>query len=273
MTAGLSAKPGSSTAPLELAAKIAGSGPDLLLIHGGTGSHNHWVRNLDVLATHFRVFAIDLPGFGDSPDVPPSLAPDDYVELVLGAVVRLPLSGGPLRIAGFSFGGVIASALARAMGERVHQLSLIGPAGFGIPQGRSLDMRSRKNTDGSEAAFREIIRHNLNVLMLHSLEAVTDEVIALHQFNIARTRFDSIKLSWRPILLDNLMQLKCPVQILWGEHDRAAYPSVEARCRLCRDALPSARLQVISGAGHWAQFEKPEEVNNALLGFFSESGH
>lgn len=255
--------------PLELAAEVVGSGPDLLLFHGGTGSHNHWIRNIDVLAKCFRVFAVDLPGFGDSPDVPTSVEPDGYIELLHEAVARLPLSGGPLRLVGFSFGGAVAGAFAPGLGDRLHKLSLIGPAGFGIPRGRSLGMRSRKDTDGSEAAFKEVIRYNLSVLMLHSPEAVTDEVIALHQFNIARTRFDSLKLSWRPILLENLARLKCPVQILWGEHDRAAYPSVEARSALCRDALPTAQMKVIADAGHWAQFEKADEVNNALLTFLS----
>jgi pimeloyl-ACP methyl ester carboxylesterase len=110
----------------------------------------------------------------------------------------------------------------------------------------------------------------LSALMLHSPAAVTEEAIALHRSNIARARFDSRKLSWRPILLENLPRLRCPVQILWGEYDSAAYPSVEARAALCRAAVPAAQIKVIVDAGHWAQFEKADEVNSDLLTFLGD---
>ncbi len=49
-----------------------GSGPPLVLLHGGHGSWAHWARNIDALALHFTVWAPDLPVYGDST---PPLAP------------------------------------------------------------------------------------------------------------------------------------------------------------------------------------------------------
>src|SRR6059058_5768790 len=43
-----------------------GHGEPLVLLHGGTGSWLHWVRNVDALAHDFRVLAPDLPGSGES---------------------------------------------------------------------------------------------------------------------------------------------------------------------------------------------------------------
>ena len=250
-----------------LAAQIAGEGQDLLLFHGGSGSRNHWLRNIDALAAHFRVFALDLPGFGESPDLPAATGPDGYVQLLHAAVDRLELSGGPLSLVGFSFGGAVAAALARRLAHRVTRLSLIGPAGFSVPKERRLDLRSLKDIDGTQAAIREVIRHNLAMLMLASPDSLTEEAIALHQANILRTRFDSRSLSLRDSLQDDLAQLRCPVQIIWGERDRLAYPSLAVRAELCRNALPSVQIEMVPGAGHWTQFESAQEVNHALLAF------
>ena len=43
-----------------------GQGAPLLLFHGGGGSWQHWVRNVEPLGHHHTVWAVDLPGFGDS---------------------------------------------------------------------------------------------------------------------------------------------------------------------------------------------------------------
>ena len=53
--------------------RVWGSGPPLLLTHGGGGSWLHWIRNIDALAQERTVWAVDLPGYGDSA-MPPRVA-------------------------------------------------------------------------------------------------------------------------------------------------------------------------------------------------------
>ena len=43
-----------------------GSGPPLVFFHGGSGSWTHWIRNIPVLSRDYTVYAVDLPGMGDS---------------------------------------------------------------------------------------------------------------------------------------------------------------------------------------------------------------
>src|SRR3546814_1894118 len=57
--------------------------------HGGVGSRRHWVRNVQHLARHFTVHAIDLPGYGESDRVERNLAPADYLDLVFRGLERL----------------------------------------------------------------------------------------------------------------------------------------------------------------------------------------
>src|SRR5579884_603453 len=44
-----------------------GSGTPMLLVHGLGGSHANWLSVAPTLAERFRVYAVDLPGFGRSP--------------------------------------------------------------------------------------------------------------------------------------------------------------------------------------------------------------
>ena len=52
--------------------RVWGGGPPLVLLHGGTGSWMHWIRNIEELARDFTVVAPDIPGSGESasPEVP-----------------------------------------------------------------------------------------------------------------------------------------------------------------------------------------------------------
>ena len=111
------------------------------------------------------------------------------------------------------------------------------------------------------------MRHNLKAIMLYYPESITDEMIAMHRIHIKETRFDSRPLSLSPILLENLKKVNCPIQIMWGEHDQYAYPTLQDRMQLTQDALPKALLQKIERAGHWAQYENAEAVNAAMLSF------
>src|SRR5439155_429597 len=52
-----------------MAVHRSGSGPDLVLFHGGMGSWKHWIRNIEPLATRFTVHALDHPSYGDSAPV------------------------------------------------------------------------------------------------------------------------------------------------------------------------------------------------------------
>ena len=53
-----------------MAVRRTGSGPDVVLFHGGMGSWKHWIRNVEPLAQPFTVHALDHPSYGASAPVP-----------------------------------------------------------------------------------------------------------------------------------------------------------------------------------------------------------
>ncbi len=252
----------------EIAAKRAGSGPNYVLLHGGMGSWNHWARNIDALAEHFSVYAVDLPGYGDSPDVDREMSGEDYRALVCRAVGELVGEDATFRLTGFSFGGALCSGVAAHFGDRVEGLSLIGASGFGAPEGgRRRDMRSYKSAGDDESLFREIARDNLLAFMLTDPDTVDDDAIDYHGGNVKRARFDSRKVSWGDTQSGDLARITCPLQLIWGAKDSTAYPSIEERVALCRGHVPDLRFDRIPGASHWAMYDSADAVNRLLLDF------
>jgi pimeloyl-ACP methyl ester carboxylesterase len=88
-----------------------GSGPVALLIHGSPGNAKAWARVGEPLAARYRIIAADLPGYGETTPQPPGGEP--YVEYASELVEALTrYVGTPAVLAGHSYGGVVALALA-----------------------------------------------------------------------------------------------------------------------------------------------------------------
>ena len=125
----------------------------LVLLHGGSGSWTHWIRNIPELSRHYQLWVPDLPGLGQSampakPHIPASVA-----EGVVAGLDRLFPAGGSLRLAGFSFGGHIAGLTAARLRERISDLVLIGVAALGLPaEPREPFAKRRTGMSAAEAA-------------------------------------------------------------------------------------------------------------------------
>lgn len=239
----------------------------MILLHGGSGSWTHWIRNIDALAATRRVVAPDLPGCGSSPGVPPDISPDAYVEIVRSIVDELIPDGETAELAGFSFGGGLAAAIAALLQDRISRLSLLGPAGFGISRDRKLDLRKMIPWDSPEAELRSVVAHNLGQLMLHETPQPTDPAVDLQMENLRTTRLDSRRISWRTTLVGDLQTYRGKVQLIWGKQDRLAFPSPQDRGGQVQAIRPDARIRYLDGAGHWVQYEQADDVNACLYEF------
>jgi pimeloyl-ACP methyl ester carboxylesterase len=253
-----------------LACHVEGSGPPLILFHGGMGSWTHWIRNIPALRGRHTVHAPDLPGCGDSPTVRQDIAKDDYMALVHAAVEEIA-SGEPFDLAGFSFGGVMAAMVAARMPRLVRRLALLAPGGFGMSSGRVLDLR-RMPAEGAagDGERREVLRHNLMVLMLARPESADDATIAIQRANVVRARYDTRVFSMAPHTREALPEVAAPTLLVYGSRDNLAWPSVQGRIDVCRAHKPDLRAEIVPDAGHWVQYEAAPAVNRLLLDFFRE---
>jgi 2-hydroxy-6-oxonona-2,4-dienedioate hydrolase len=253
-----------------VAYKTLGHGRPLLLIHGSSGSWLHWYRNIEALAATHQVIAVDLPGYGESPDVPPDITLDAYVGMVVSAALEAAGSAPQMDVAAFSFGGLIGACVTAKLSERARRAVLLAPSGFPKPAYRPLGRRPRSTFAADEAGERDYLRHNLLAMMLYDVASADEEAIEIHAWNLARSRFSNQDFSHSNDLPKILAEIKCPLLIAYGDRDRTPYPSAEARIASCRQRVPTLESSVISGAGHWLQFEQPAQVNAMIEQFLGD---
>lgn len=251
-----------------------GAGEPLVLMHGGAGSWQHWVRNVDRLGTAFRVIALDLPSYGDSDRLEWDISTDDYLAVVAEAVREIADGAPRIHLAGFSFGGAVAAATAVALKGRAGSLSMTGGAGYGSPAGkRSFTLESRRRLAErlgrapTPEEVRQMHADNLAKLMIWDRAKIDDWAITMQFRNVERTRFDSRRLSWSGDTPALIGRLTCPVKVIYGEHDAAAIPPITERFAMCRATRPDLETHIIPDCGHWAMYEAPEVVNALLLDF------
>jgi len=253
-----------------------GVGPLMILCHGGAGSWSHWAFNIPALGRHFTVAALDLPSFGVSARVDRDISQEDYLALVNAAADEIAATVGAednIHIAGFSFGGLMATSIAAHLGARADALTLIGAAGFRKPEGRNISLMSiralgeKLGRDPTWKEVRELHRSNLNQLMIWDADKIDDRVLAMQDTNVARTRFNSRPFSWSNRAPGYLAKATCRLQVIYGCYDGAAHPDIDYRIAQCRLSHPDAEVAVLPDCGHWAMYEAADAINKLMLDF------
>ncbi|HEX2806005.1 MAG TPA: alpha/beta fold hydrolase [Kineosporiaceae bacterium] len=241
----------------------AGSGPELVLLHGTGGHLEAYARDIAGLAHDFRVTAYDMVGHGwsDLPDTP--YTTDVLSDHLLGLMDALGIARAHL--SGESLGGWVTAWTAAHHPDRVDRLVLNTPGN--IANKPEVMARLRASTtaavqDPSDANVRRRVE-----FLFHDTAMVTDELVNLRRAVYSRPGFvqaiantlvlqDPVtraRFSWDPWWVG---RIAAPTLLLWTDHDPTGGLD-EARMLL--DWLPDARLHVIADAGHWPQWERPAE--------------
>jgi pimeloyl-ACP methyl ester carboxylesterase len=239
----------------------------LVLLHGGSGSWMHWIRNVEPLAAAGRrVLVPDLPGFGDSA-VPSGNKDADGVAEALADSLRALLPGQPVDVAGFSFGGLTGGLLAAAHPELVRRLVLVGAPGLGL-RDRRLALTAWRHLEDPEAQLRAH-RRNLATLMLAREEAIDDLAVAVQAANVPRDRLQRRRLAMTDALRQALRSIRCRVDAIYGERDALYVEKLDELEARLREGPTFGELVFVPGAGHWVQYEEPQAFDRALLNLLS----
>jgi pimeloyl-ACP methyl ester carboxylesterase len=237
----------------------------LVLLHGGSGSWTHWVRNIDALVAAGRqLWVPDLPGFGDSA-APLSGGDADALVAPLRDGLQALLGGTPCDLVGFSFGGMTAGLLLAAHPELAERLVLVGAPAMGVVPQRQFELKAWRHLPTVQEQLA-VHRHNLGVLMLHDERLIDGAALQIHVANVLRDRMPRRRLAHTDILARSLPQVTCPVHAIYGEHD-ALYKSWihQLEAAFVAAAPVFGGMHLLPGAGHWVQFEQPQLFNAALL--------
>jgi pimeloyl-ACP methyl ester carboxylesterase len=263
----------------------AGRGPEtVVLIHGLGGNKTSFFETVSALTPHYKVHAIDLPGFGSSSK--PVRAPFDAAWFAR-AVVRF-LDAEQIErahLVGNSLGGRVAIEVGLNDPDRVSSLSLLTP---------SLAWRKRRGL----VPFVRLLRpelaafpHTLTPVLvrrqfwsmfgsperLHPsvADVAVEEFTRSYRNHAARVAFSSAA---RNIYLEEpdgpngfwarLPALVPPSLFVWGDEDPLVPLSF---CAHIHDALPDAQQVVLQGCGHVPQVEMPEDANGLVHDFIDSA--
>jgi len=236
----------------------------LVLLHGGSGSWTHWIRNVAPLVVDgFHVLAVDLPGFGDSA-LPENGGDVDALIEPLHAAWQMLRASDHVSFLGFSFGGMTAALWLAAYPQDATNLILVGSPGLGIKSPHRVPLKGWRHLP-TQALQLEAHRHNLLALMLHDENKLDELAMTVHRLNVIRDRMPRRRLSSTPIVANTLPLIECPVHVIYGEWDALYQGRMAEVENLFKTMTPQlASWQLVAGAGHWVQYEAAEAFLLAL---------
>jgi pimeloyl-ACP methyl ester carboxylesterase len=254
----------------------------LILIHGLGSYLPAWKKNIPELSKHYRVIAIDLPGYGKSDKLPHSGKMTYYASVVNDFAATLGLE--KVVLGGHSMGGQIAMVTALYYPERVEKLILAAPAGF------------ERFTEGQKQWFRNVM--TVRGVMLTPVEdiitnlaynfyqlpddaefMITDRIAmrSAEDFNAySHAVVQSVSGMVDESVIDFLHLIQHPVLIVFGENDnlipnRFLNPGPTAAvAKAGAEKLPNNQLVLILRTGHFVQFESWEVFNEAVITFLNK---
>ncbi|XP_072964159.1 pheophytinase, chloroplastic [Typha angustifolia] len=268
-----------------------GSGPPVVLIHGFGASAFHWRYNIPELARNYKVYAVDLLGFGWSEKALIEYDASVWMEQVsdfLREIVKEPAI-----LVGNSLGGFTALLTATQLPQQILGVVLLNSAGqFGNPN-------RKPDSNDEESAIKKLIVNplkevfqrvvlgflfwqakqpariekvlksvyidpaNVDDYLVESITKPAGDPNAGEVYYRLMTRFMSNQSKYT--LDSTLSKLSCPLLLLWGDLDPWVGPAKAAKIKEFYPNTTVVNLQ----AGHCPHDEVPELVNRALLDWLS----
>ncbi|MFV2093756.1 MAG: acetoin dehydrogenase dihydrolipoyllysine-residue acetyltransferase subunit, partial [Hyphomicrobiales bacterium] len=235
------------------------SRPVVVLIHGFGGDLDNWLFNIDALAAKATVYALDLPGHGQSVKTITDGGLSGLARTVETFLDEVGIDSAHL--VGHSMGAAVAATLAMASPARVASLSLISAAGLG-PEINAAYI------DGFVAASsRRELKPVLQTLFADQglvTRSMVDDVLKYRRLDGVQEALSTLAVDLfdggrqQTVLSREIAKMPSKPLVIWGEDDQVI-PAAHTR------NLPDAHIAVLEGAGHMVQMEKAAKVNDLIL--------
>ena len=266
----------------DMAYRMGGRGPALILLHGIAGSSRTWRDVIPRLTDRFTVIAPDLIGHGQSEKPVGDYSLGAFASGIRDLLEVLDVDRAT--IIGQSFGGGVAMQLAYQHPERCERLVLVDSGGLG----REVNWMLRFMTlPGSEyvmpvlfpsfvrnwgdGLFRTISSRGIRLGRIAEMwSAYASLAEAENRQAFARTIRSVIDPGGQTVSAMDRLYLASPMPtlIIWGDRDDIIPVS---HAHAAHEAMPGSRLEIIEGVGHFPQIEAPEQFVDALVDFIDST--
>mgnify|MGYP005836966831 CR=1 FL=1 len=258
---------------------VKGEGEPLLLIHGYGAGCWVWEKQVDVLAKEYRVYALDIIGYGYSDRPRIEYTPETYIHFLRDFMDGLGMERATL--IGNSMGGGIAWAVAALFPERVKRLVLIDcvPADV-LSQVKNESFRTLAVVKDIPFLPYLVIasrsKRSVKAILeecLFDRGLITPELLN-RQYELTRFKgstwalYSTLRHADETSKMgDYLPLINHPTLLLWGERDLVFPPTVGESLQR---AIRGSKLHIIKESGHIPMWETPDEANRAILEFLRE---
>ncbi len=251
---------------VEIACEITGSGPPIVLCHGGEADHRNFFNFAPLLSEHFTVVAYDQRDTGETRNGAEPYSVADLGRDV-GELIHA-LGYGRAHVFGTSFGGLIAQQAAIHCPDQVDHLILsvtwCGPEPqvsdefyrFALSEKTPEQAREYRGMFFSEA-FARAHPDEVEIRMQRVMFSRSPE---------QRARRGGVSLGYDASA--QLPGLRNPTLVLQGGDDRIVLPDCP---RKIARLIPGAELVVLDGLGHANTIEAPEQVAVAIFRFLDRA--
>lgn len=246
-----------------------GSGDSLVLVHGHPFDRSMWRPQVERFSrAGWRVIVPDLRGYGGSTVVPGTTTLETFARDIAGVLDHLGVERCVL--GGLSMGGQIVMEFYRLFGHRVRGLLLADTcAAAETEAGKAARnaMADRLLREGMAPYADEVLPTMVAPYNIEALPAAAEHVLTMMRGTSPEGAAAALRgRAERPDYSAMLRTVAVPTLVIVGSHDEFT-PVSDAR--FIRDSVPHAHLEIIHGAAHLPNLERPTEFNAALETFLA----
>jgi len=232
----------------------------IVILHGWGSNLDNFEIVSNFLKNKYKVYAIDLPGFGGSSIPTEALSVIDYANII-HKFLDISNIVNPILI-GHSFGGRIIITLIGYLKYNAQKIVLVNSAG--IKPKRSIWYYIKTYTYKFLKQFKKIMPNNLGVIYITKLRSIFGSA-DYNKVNDVMKK--TLIMAVNTDLNEYMKKINIPTLLIWGDNDDVTPIS---NAITMQKLIPDSGLVILKGAGHYTHLDKYDEFKIILLYFLSD---
>jgi pimeloyl-ACP methyl ester carboxylesterase len=228
--------------------EVLGKGRPVFFLHGWVGSWKYWIPSMQVAATSYRAYALDLWGFGETAHNPPAYSLDHQADMLYAFMEKMGI--GKIAIVGHGLGALVALNFAKRYGGKVDRMMTVNcPLEY--------DLVNAKLWSSSMGDLVEW----LSSRTAEATAALSDTAKADQQAVIAS--MDGLQAN---NLFGAVRQTNLPCLFVYGQNDPAIPPPPADKLSAMSHMMHNV---VLDGSGHFPMMDETQKFNRLLIDFLA----